>query len=253
MNKLRLILIISLVAGIVLYCSCNTKEDFTLNNQNYTNIVQKKRQNNIENFHNDNETYEVESVNDGDPNDVIVLENMPENARNLIKEKYNTRNHNNSKKYKVSNYANGVRGGNQEAVMRYVNDSNDLMDPTDIGSGDNENYTGMDDLGNDQYAPYRPEGSKKDKYKTSEIFNSKYYLPSQQSVNNDWFEVIPEAISVKNRHLINVSKPIGINTIGTSLRNASWDIRGAPQNPKFVISPWLQSTIEPDTNIKSLC
>ena len=64
---------------------------------------------------------------------------------------------------------------------------------------------------------------------------------------------MPDAISVKNRHLINISKPIGVNTIGTSLRNPSHDIRGTPSCPKFVISPWLQSSIEPDHNLKGLC
>ena len=273
-----LLVIIVLLAAILLYCWCNDESDvkknhesFTVGNKNYTNIVCNNKNgendnNSIGSLNDDSETYvesngdyTVESIHDGDPSDVLVLDKMPEEAKKAIRAKYNTRNHNNSERRKVLNYADGVRGGDQEIAMEYIQESNDLMDPTpgsdltDIGSGDNENYVGMDEMGNDQYAPYRPEGKKGDKYKTSEIFNSKYYLPTQKSVNNDWFEVIPEAISVKNRHLINVSKPIGINTIGTSLRNASWDIRGSPQNPKFVISPWLQSTIEPDTNIKSLC
>ena len=64
---------------------------------------------------------------------------------------------------------------------------------------------------------------------------------------------MPEPISAKHRHLINVSRPVGVNTIGNSLRNASWDLRGSPPCPKFVVSPWQQSTIEPDYNIKGLC
>ena len=83
-----------------------------------------------------------------------------------------------------------------------------------------------------------------------DLFDVDKYLP--QEVNDDWFEVQPEPISVKNRHLINITKPIGINTIGSSLRNASWDIRGAPACPKYVVSPWLGSSIEPDTNLKPL-
>ena len=45
---------------------------------------------------------------------------------------------------------------------------------------------------------------------------------------------------------------IGINTIGSGLKNASHDLRGAPSAPKFVVSPWLNSTIECDTNLKSI-
>ena len=37
-----------------------------------------------------------------------------------------------------------------------------------------------------------------------------------------------------------------------SLRNASHDLRAAPLNPKFNVGPWLNSTIEPDYNIKPI-
>jgi len=84
-----------------------------------------------------------------------------------------------------------------------------------------------------------------------DIFKSEEYLAKE--TNQNWFEVPPEPISIKNRHLINISRPIGVNTIGNSLRNPSYDLRGSPPNPKFIVSPWMQSTIEPDLNIKGLC
>ena len=115
---------------------------------------------------------------------------------------------------------------------------------------ENDKYSGYNES-NDKYASYSGEKKKSNKYKLDEIFNSDNYLPNYK--RDDWFEVLPEAISVKNRNLINVSKPIGVNTIGTSLRNSSWDIRGSPPCPKFVVAPWMQSTIEQDTNLKSLC
>ena len=78
-----------------------------------------------------------------------------------------------------------------------------------------------------------------------ELYNSANFLPKE--MNNDWFEVVPDSISVKNKHLISITRPISINTIGTSLKNSSWDLRACPVNPKTVISPWLQSSIEPAT------
>jgi hypothetical protein len=39
---------------------------------------------------------------------------------------------------------------------------------------------------------------------------------------------------------------IGIDTIGNTLRNANLQIRSEPPNPTTKVSPWLQSTIEPD-------
>jgi len=152
--------------------------------------------------------------------------------------------------YKMVDYVNGVRGGQKmnQDLESYLENSNDLIQDD---YSETDKYVGMDESGS-KYAQYKPDRKRgPNKYKLDEIFNSGNFLP--KSMNKDWFEVLPEAISAKNRHLINVSNPIGINTIGTSLRNASWDIRGTPTCPKFVVAPWLQSTIEPDTNMKSLC
>lgn len=41
---------------------------------------------------------------------------------------------------------------------------------------------------------------------------------------------------------------IGINTVGSSLRIASHDIRSLPPNPQTFVSPWNMSTVTPDLN-----
>ena len=179
--------------------------------------------------------------------DVINNEEDDEETRR-IKRKYITRNTAAPGKYKRVNYANGIRGGDGREADAFIDESNDLI-PYDYT--DNDQFHGYNDAQGDSYAPYRQDKKKSDKFKLKEIFNSDAMLP--KNMRDDWFEVIPEAISAKNRHLINVSKPIGINTIGTSLRNPSYDIRGSPPCPKFVVSPWMQSTIEQDNNLKSLC
>jgi hypothetical protein len=38
----------------------------------------------------------------------------------------------------------------------------------------------------------------------------------------------------------------GINTVGTTLRNANLDLRSDPPNPRKAVSPFMNSTIEPD-------
>ena len=45
---------------------------------------------------------------------------------------------------------------------------------------------------------------------------------------------------------------IGVNTVGQSLRNANRQIRGEPPNPQVAVSPWLNSTIGPDLERRSL-
>ena len=45
---------------------------------------------------------------------------------------------------------------------------------------------------------------------------------------------------------------VGINTVGQTLRNANRGLRSDPPNPQVKVSPWLQTTIEPDSNRKPL-
>ena len=45
---------------------------------------------------------------------------------------------------------------------------------------------------------------------------------------------------------------MGINTVGTSLRNANLGLRAEPANPQTQVGPWMQTTIAPDTIRKPL-
>ena len=148
--------------------------------------------------------------------------------------------------YKSSTYKDGSREQkNNEDIDKFFNKTNEA---TKQGYLANDEYSGKDET-DDKYASYNA-GPKK-MMTDEEIFKSEDYLAKE--TNQSWFEVPPEPISIKNRHLINISRPIGVNTIGNSLRNPSYDLRGSPPNPKFIVSPWMQSTIEPDLNIKGLC
>ena len=84
-------------------------------------------------------------------------------------------------------------------------------------------------------------------------FNSGELLPKE--VNNDWFETdfSHAQVNVDDSNLVVTDRYIvGVNTVGQSLKNPSYDIRAAPICPKFTVSPWQQSTIEPDFNIKNM-
>ena len=86
-----------------------------------------------------------------------------------------------------------------------------------------------------------------------ELFDVNKMLP--QEVEEDWFDVEPLLTTkkIKGTHLIHPKVHMGVNTVGNSLRNGTHDIRGDIPNPKIQVSPWLNSTIEPDTNIKGIC
>ena len=125
------------------------------------------------------------------------------------------------------------------------------------------NYDGFDDTGanvagvNEAFEKLvdNPNGPDTVKLNANETknFDNKDFLPK---------EVIPGAFddfsqakyNIDDANLINTERYIiGVNTVGQSLKNASYDIRGTIANPKFSISPWNNSTYEPDYNLKPLC
>ena len=85
-------------------------------------------------------------------------------------------------------------------------------------------------------------------------YDAKDFLP--QEVNDQWFDTdfSQAKYNLNENKLINTDKYIiGVNTVGQSLKNASYDIRGTVANPKYSVSPWNNSTYEPDYNLKPLC
>ena len=85
-------------------------------------------------------------------------------------------------------------------------------------------------------------------------YDAKDFLPKE--INDKWFDTdfSQAKFNINDDKLINTERYIiGINTVGQSLKNASYDIRGTVPNPKYSVSPWNNSTIEADYNIKSLC
>jgi len=75
-------------------------------------------------------------------------------------------------------------------------------------------------------------------------------LPSDP--NSKWEQVNPQgAGDIAGKNYLNAGALIGVNMVGQSLRNASYDLRSEPANPQVAVSPWFNSTIEPDTNRKT--
>ena len=68
-----------------------------------------------------------------------------------------------------------------------------------------------------------------------------------------WAQVNPEGEgTLKGRSFLQAGHHIGINTVGQTLRNANLQLRSEPPNPQVLVSPWNQTTIEPDTGRKPL-
>lgn len=80
---------------------------------------------------------------------------------------------------------------------------------------------------------------------TKQISNPADLLP--KDTNSEWAQLNPNGVGdLANVSLLNSGHHIGINTVGTSLRNANLQVRSEPVIPKSSVGPWLNSTIEPD-------
>ena len=71
-------------------------------------------------------------------------------------------------------------------------------------------------------------------------------LPNDQ--NNEWARLNPSGGGdfKNNGNLLKAGYYQGIDTVGSSLRNANLQVRSEPPNPQTKVSPWGNTTIEPD-------
>ena len=78
------------------------------------------------------------------------------------------------------------------------------------------------------------------------VLNPADLLPKDS--NSQWASLNPPSGGgVGSVNFLNASAQLkSINTIGSSLRNANLQVRSEPPNPQSKVSPWMNSTIEPD-------
>lgn len=190
------------------------------------------------------------NLQDGSVSQDLTRDFSPEAA--WLESKFDGRNRAPPGEFKRSNYAEGRRGnlGPSDWDSQF-DQGNNVIGASQ--TGDVDKFLPMDET-NGEFAVFKSQGRGKcgssQNCDPEELFDVDKYLP--QELNNDFFETMPEPVSIKNRHLINISKPIGINTIGTSLRNASYDLRAEPANPRQIVSPFLNSSIESNVNLKPM-
>ncbi len=123
--------------------------------------------------------------------------------------------------------------GNMNAAPENVNSEN---------FDDMANFEGPADFGSAQ----PPAGCyPRDQLTPSEL------LPKDN--NSVWAEQNPMGPgSLKGKNFLSAGSLLGVNTVGQSLRNASWQLRSEPPNPQIPVSIFNQSTIQPDVNRRPL-
>lgn len=104
-------------------------------------------------------------------------------------------------------------------------------------------------LGNDPSgmgSPYKDPSScyKRDRLTATDL------LPTDAS--SKWAQINPSSSGdLSDQNFLTAGYHVGINTQGTSMRNANLQLRSEVPNPQVAVSPWLISTIEPDVRAVS--
>lgn len=75
-------------------------------------------------------------------------------------------------------------------------------------------------------------------------------LPKANDQLVDFAEYAPKALQGQN--FMDASKYVGVNTQGSSMRNANYQLRADVPNPRTNVGPWANSTIDADLLRKPL-
>lgn len=137
------------------------------------------------------------------------------------------------------------------------NKKNQVVAPTLKVSEKQENFNASEPLGeNGDFAPVNGVKTTQDGLPSAcskkSVVDPAQLLPKNVK-DNKWAKLNPKGEgSLEGVNLLTAGYQIGINTIGTSLRNANLQVRSEPANPKVDVSPWNQSTITSDLMRKPL-
>jgi len=117
---------------------------------------------------------------------------------------------------------------------------------------------GLDGINNHANVNYVPENAPKMQGSTDcsphlscypkDTVTASELMPREDPFNT-WSQVNPSNQGhLADRNFLESGHHFGINTVGTSLQNANGQLRSDPPIPQIPVGPWLQSTIDPDTN-----
>ena len=106
-------------------------------------------------------------------------------------------------------------------------------------------------LGEDKFASANGVSTNTYGMSKAKMDNPSSLLPND--TNSQWAALNPNGNgALKSVNLLQAGALVGINTIGSSLRNPNLQLRSDPPNPQGSVGPWNNSTIQPDTNRKPL-
>jgi hypothetical protein len=279
-------IILLIVLGFLIYYLCkptNLNETCTINNDKINNDINNKitnnnnnklTNNNIENNNKkltnnqpeqfaDVNTEQIDLQNNNVQNNNVQNNNLQNNnVQNNNLQNNNVQNNNvQNNNVQNNNLQNNEVLNNEVSNIKVSNNiNNDLLNSISNDSLNNINaFEPSDMIGDganlDEAFKCQKCDIQQDVVKMNDVkkYNAQDFLPKE--INDKWFDTdfSQAKNNIQDDKLINTERyVIGINTVGQSLKNPSYDIRGTVANPKFTVSPWNNSTYEADYNIKSL-
>jgi len=169
-----------------------------------------------------------------------LVTDSPVNKSNSSNVEENTVNNNNN-----NNNVNASLGDGDENVSFKNLDESPKNIVSNEGVNNNSNGNTRNEQENQEMGRLPSECYPKDTLTPDDL------LP--QDANSTWAQTVPAGQgSLGDQNFLNAGFHVGINTVGQSLRNANLQLRSEPANPQVKVSPWLQTTIEPDVNRRAL-
>ena len=180
----------------------------------------------------------------------IFLIHSYNNTNNLEQENFFTENTNEN----TNESPNQIENVNDnESVVSNESVGNELL----VGNENTGDVLPAEEAGENETFRTVPEEPKKEEATLPNECYPKDVLSPQdllpQDANSAWAQASPGGQgSLGDQNFLNAGFHVGINTVGQSLRNSNLQLRSEPANPQLKVSPWLQSTIEPDANRRAL-
>lgn len=124
------------------------------------------------------------------------------------------------------------RPGDNDRNVNLLTDNMDNNEHFDTNTVDDTEYTEM---------------------RQSSCFPQQNLMPSELLPTDDpssvWANVNPQG-NLGNKNFLQAGWTAGIASVGSTLRNANRQLRSEPPNPQVRVSPWMQTTVEPDITRK---
>lgn len=147
---------------------------------------------------------------------------------------------------KKSSIIDGATGGRDEITPTKTMDPELVKEAADAAAaqpaapaGENEKFASVADSSSKDYKGLPPACNKGSVPDPDEL------LP--KDANSQWARLNPSGNGdMQNVNLLKAGYHTGIDTVGSTLRNANLQVRSEPPNPTTKVSIWNASTIEPD-------